>query len=188
MNFKEIDLDELLIAGFIEGCSEEVSKEEEISFSSWGEEEEVCPYCGEAHSSKVHSEIHWEESFLTHRLLKENIDELLKNKENVVDSSRKYEIIRYSTGINSEKYSFNLVGIKVKDLNKVPFGFSSMRFPKKRYLSISTTMDNFHNLSDLDVIHSRDDLEDYFIIEYDLLSKAKFSDLEVTIYYPLRES
>lgn len=187
MNFKEIELEELLIAGFIEGSTEEGFKEDGISYSSWGEEEDVCPYCGESHSSMDHRELNWEDRFLPHRLLKENIDSLLEDQDNILDSSRKYEIIRYPTGINSEKYSFNIVGLRVKDLNKVPFGFTSMRFPKRRYLSVSTTMENFHNFTELDVIHKRNDLDDYFIIEYDLTKRLKFNDLVVTIYYPFKE-
>lgn len=191
MELKEVSLKAFNIAGFIEFNSSNSLQDvtEDIEFSSWGEERErVCPYCGEDHNLKIHNEINWEELYLPHKLLKENLNRILDIKDNIEIPGKKYEIIKIGNSINQDIAGYNIAGIKVHDLNRIPIGFIGMRFPEKKYLSLKITMEEFYNSEELDsFIHKNDSLDDYFIIEYDLENKVQFNKLYITLYYPYKD-
>lgn len=191
MKLKEVSLKAFNIAGFIEFSSggAVLDTSEKIEFSSWGEESEsICPYCGEDHNLEMHNEINWEELYLPHKLLKQNLNRILNVQDNIEVPGKKYEVIKIGNNINQDITGYNIVGLKVIDLNKIPIDFIGMRFPEKNYLSLTITMEEFYNSEDLDrLIHKNESLDDYFIIEYDLENRVQFNDLYITLYYPFKD-
>lgn len=183
MKWHKTKMEAFRLAGFIETSQEAGSHhEEDIPFSSWGEEKEVCPYCGEDHTIHHHNELHWEEYYLPHKLFKLHSSELCE--ENIATAGKKYEVVRFSGDINDQKMSYNIVGMKVRDLNSVPEGFVAMAFEACECYVLKTTMEEFYNLRDND-LHKRN-LADYFIIEYELENNKPYSETEITLWYPLK--
>ena len=114
--------------------------------------------------------------------------EILKDESNIEIKDKKYEIIKFSENINEDTPGYNLVGLRVKDLNKIPTHLTGMRFPKRHYKSVTISMEEFMNSEDLvKQIYKNSELDDYFIIEYDLYNKALYNKLIITIYYPIKE-
>lgn len=191
MNFKDVVLEEFNIVGFIDFESHEHNNttRENIEFGSWGEDEDkICPYCGEEHNVHKHNELNWEDLYPTHSLLKKNLSLILKDEDNIEIRDKKYEIIKFSENINEDSPGYNLVGLRVKDLNKIPPHLVGMRFPKRHYKSVTISMEDFMNSEDLEKqIYENSELDDYFIIEYDLYNKVEYNRLIITIYYPVKE-
>lgn len=190
MDFREVNLDELKIVGFIEINIQDSlnSNTLEIEYSSWGDSnDDLCPHCGEKHDLKTHNELNWEEQYPNHHYLKKNLDKLLVDSENIEVSDKKYEIVKFGENINDESLSYNMVGVRVKDLNKIPMNFIGMRFPAQKYISVATNIEEFIKSMELEhEVFEKYDLDDYFIIEYDLDSKVKFKQLKIKIYYPVK--
>ncbi|QEN04342.1 hypothetical protein EW093_06370 [Thiospirochaeta perfilievii] len=112
---------------------------------------------------------------------------LLKESGNLVNKDKKYEIIKFGEDINEDTPSYNIVGLMVKDLNVMPPNFTGMRFPKKKYKAITLTMEEYMTSKEFEnELHNNKDLENYFIIEYDLNEIIEYSKLLVTVYYPIK--
>lgn len=185
MKFKKIVMNDLYLAGFTEYNTGENNRESSTEFSSWGEEDDVCPYCGEVHDIVTHYELNWEDNYPAHSLLKKNIDNILSNFNNLSEPDKKYEVVTFGDSINDIP-GYNMVGVSVKDLNLIPAHFIGMRFPKREYKYVSLTMGEFMNSIEMERSVNYDEFDNFLIIEYSLNDNSKFSDLKIKVYYPLK--
>lgn len=189
MKFQEITLDELKLVGFIDfDLKQSENLDKGLEFSSWdGNSDDICPYCGERHDLHTHNELNWEELYPTHSQLRENLPQLLKD-DNIINKETKYEIIKFGNDINDTAPPYSFVGLVVKDLNKIPPNFVGMRYPKRRYKTVTITMEEYMNSKNIEEqLNSDTEIDDYFIIEYDLKNRLEFNKLPLKIYYPIKE-
>lgn len=173
--------------GYIDFSHDLRSESEEIEFSSW-EDEEVCPYCGEKHDLFTHNQLNWEEEYPNHNLLKKNYHLLTTNNSNLINKREKFEVIKYGKDINDDLPGYNLVALQVKSLEDLPIHTVGLQYPEKEYLMIETTMGEYMSSHEEENRLFNDfTLEDYVIIKYNLEEREKFNDLNIVVYYPIKE-